>query len=59
MPLMTNGRSEIPVTAAELHGSYYEVIPSRVLAWANFPLDVSAALRNAGPARPATLGLEA
>jgi hypothetical protein len=30
--------SEIPDTAAELHGSYYEVRPNRILAWANFPL---------------------
>ena len=35
------GQSEIPDTADELHGSYYEVMPSRVLAWANFPLDVT------------------
>jgi nitroimidazol reductase NimA-like FMN-containing flavoprotein (pyridoxamine 5'-phosphate oxidase superfamily) len=33
--------SEIPDTAAELHGSYYEVRPNRILAWANFPLDVT------------------
>jgi PPOX class probable F420-dependent enzyme len=35
------GESEIPNTAAELHGSYYEVRPIRVLAWANFPVDVT------------------
>jgi PPOX class probable F420-dependent enzyme len=35
------GKSDIPDTAAELHGSYYEVSPNRVLAWANFPLDVT------------------
>lgn len=33
--------SEIPDTAAELNGSYYEVTPSRVLAWVDFPLDVT------------------
>jgi PPOX class probable F420-dependent enzyme len=35
------GESEIPDTAAALHGSYYEVRPTRVLAWANFPSDVT------------------
>jgi hypothetical protein len=35
------GESEIPDTAAELHGSYYEVRPNRVLAWAKFPSDVT------------------
>jgi PPOX class probable F420-dependent enzyme len=35
------GATEIPDTAAELHGSYYEVRPSRVLAWVEFPRDVT------------------
>jgi PPOX class probable F420-dependent enzyme len=35
------GESDIPDTAAELHGSYYEVMPKRVLAWADFPSDVT------------------
>jgi PPOX class probable F420-dependent enzyme len=35
------GAAVIPDTAAELHGTYYEVRPTRVLAWANFPLDVT------------------
>jgi PPOX class probable F420-dependent enzyme len=35
------GESEIPYTAADLHGSYYEITPSRVLAWVDFPADVT------------------
>jgi PPOX class probable F420-dependent enzyme len=35
------GSTEIPDTAAELHGSYYEVRPHQVLAWVNFPKDVT------------------
>lgn len=35
------GESDIPDTAAELRGSYYEVTPQRVLAWADFPRDVT------------------
>jgi PPOX class probable F420-dependent enzyme len=35
------GESEIPETAAELHGSYYEASPRRVLAWVDFPRDVT------------------
>jgi PPOX class probable F420-dependent enzyme len=35
------GASEIPDSAADLHGSYYEVRAHRALAWANFPLDVT------------------
>lgn len=35
------GASEIPDTAAELHGTYYEVTPHRVMAWVDFPLDVT------------------
>lgn len=35
------GASAIPDTAAELHGSYYEVRPHLVLAWLNFPVDVT------------------
>jgi PPOX class probable F420-dependent enzyme len=35
------GSAEIPDTAAELHGSYYEVTPTRVIAWVDFPTDVA------------------
>jgi hypothetical protein len=35
------GESEIPDTAAELHGSYYAVTPRRVMAWVDFPRDVT------------------
>jgi PPOX class probable F420-dependent enzyme len=35
------GESEIPDTAAELHGSYYEVTPHRAMAWVDFPRDVT------------------
>jgi PPOX class probable F420-dependent enzyme len=35
------GASEIPDAASELHGSYYEVRPHKVLAWVDFPKDVT------------------
>jgi PPOX class probable F420-dependent enzyme len=35
------GETDIPDSAAELHGSYYAVMPKRVLAWADFPSDVT------------------
>jgi PPOX class probable F420-dependent enzyme len=35
------GAAEIPDTAAELHGSYYDISPLKALAWVDFPRDVT------------------